>query len=108
MKNVRGNNSFINYIKSNTLTITIQVVGFIVIVLNLWLSTKLAPLAQNIDSLTRKADALERKVDNQSTLIEHVDVIQQQVTDIKTNLDDLKDTQTRMDEKIDRILLVGR
>lgn len=102
------NSSFTNYIKNNSLTITVQVVGFIVIVLNLWLSSKLAPLAKNIDSLTGKVDAVEKKVDNQSTLIEHVDVIQQQVSDIQTNIGDIKGQQTRMDEKIDKILFTNK
>lgn len=108
MKDVRRNNAFVNYIKNNTLTITVQVVGFIVIVLNLWLSSKLAPLAQNIDAIAKKADALEKKVDNQSALIEHVDVIQQQVSDIQSNISDIKDQQTRIDEKIDKILFTSK
>lgn len=90
------NNNFANWLKNNSLTITIQVVGFLLIVLNLWLSTKLAPLAQNIDSLTRRVEATEVIVKERENEIQMVHVVQSQIVEIKDNIKDIKHSQERV------------
>lgn len=97
------NNNFTTWLKNNSLTITIQVVGFLLIVLNLWLSTKLAPLAQNIDTLTSRVEATEGTLKEREDEIRTVHVLQSQIVEIKDNIKDIKQSQEKMLN-----LLIGR
>ena len=48
-------------IKQNPLAWMVQVVGILVLILNLWLASKLAPMAERINGLNIKVEALEQK-----------------------------------------------
>lgn len=66
----------------------IQVLGILVILLNLWLATKLSPLQQSIALIVQKVDALEIYSDN------HVPR-----TEIEVRFDDIKDQLDRIENK---------
>lgn len=90
------NFNLINYIRNNSLTIALQVVGFLVVVANLWLASKLAPLTQNLDNLTEKVDAMQTQVQTDSTQINHIDVIDANIDQIRASIKDIKDSQDKL------------
>ena|SRR3972149_6344995 len=47
----RTNNSFLNFLKNNSVTISLQIVALIVLILNLWLASRLSPLVLDISSI---------------------------------------------------------
>jgi len=94
-----------NYFKKNSLQLTFQVVGIIVVLLNLWLATKLAPLAEGIRVLNVKVDSVEAKTTTTESKISSVDVLNAQMTDVQLNLNDIKSAILRLENKTDRIIL---
>ena len=52
---------FMQDAQNRPLVYLVQAIGLLVIVLNLWLSTKLYPLAQNIELLTSRVSAIEER-----------------------------------------------
>ena len=50
------------FLRSNALTITIQLVGLVVVVANLWIATKLAPVAQDLAVLIQRVSAIEETI----------------------------------------------
>jgi len=46
-------------LKANFLPISVQLVGLLVIIINLWLTTKLAPMAQDLALVRQRVEALE-------------------------------------------------
>ncbi len=67
----------------------IQVLGILVILLNLWLATKLSPLQQNLAVIVEKVEALEESTEKYV-----------QRTEIETSLDDIKDRLERIENKL--------
>lgn len=90
------NTGFITFLRNNSLTIAIQVVGFLVVIANLWLASKLAPLTQNLDDLTTKVDAMQTQVQTDSTQINHIDVIDSNIDQIRSAIKDIKDSQDKL------------
>lgn len=84
------NENIISFFRQNGLQLTLQTITAIIFILNLFLTTKLAPLAQNLDALSTKVSALEVTVTNQQD--DHVDiqVIKSQVSEIKDDVKDMK------------------
>lgn len=80
-----------NFFQKNGVQLGVQVVGVVVLVLNLWLATKLGPLAQNIDLVATRVSALELKMPMSD--IDHTDiqVIKEQVMQIRNDLKDIKE-----------------
>lgn len=79
------------FIQENALQLMVQAVGVIVLILNLWLASKLAPLAKNLELLTVRVSASEGKIE--SYQVDHTDiqVIKEQVIRIRTDIADIKD-----------------
>lgn len=96
-----ASHSFTYWLKNNSLTITIQVVGFLVVLFNMWLALKLAPLAQSIDALTTRVEATELIVSERSVEIGSIDVIKTEIQNIKQDVGELKKGQ----DEIIRLLL---
>lgn len=75
-------------IKKNLVAITFQVVGFFVVVLNLYLANTLAPLSENIAKLNQRVLAIEEVNKNHITQAEFNQLIRQ-VDSISVRLDQL-------------------
>lgn len=89
MKNGTNSNPnwFIDYLKGNPLQVTLQIIGLGVLILNLYLTTKLAPLAQDLQSLTGKVEALEKSSSDNDIFRVDVSVIKEQVESINKKLE---------------------
>ena len=69
-------------VKKNGFTITLQIIGFLALVLNLWLAGKLSPLAQDIAVITTRIDAIEvREADERSFIISKLNSIDNKIDD---------------------------
>lgn len=47
-------------IRENPLAYTVQIVGILIVVLNLWIVTKLAPITQDLAVITTRVEAVEK------------------------------------------------
>lgn len=97
-------NSVGQFLSKNSLALAVHAVGVVVLILNLWLAVKLAPLAQNLSSLTDRVSAIEVSRSNTQPLIErfykleeHTDAIDQSLNRIETKLDKL---DTKIDSRL--------
>jgi uncharacterized protein YoxC len=88
--------SIMQIIRNNIFAITVQAVGLIVLILNLWLGSKLYPLAQNIDQIATRVEAMEVEV---TELKEDAKIDE----DIFVKLEGLKITVDEMKTRIERI-----
>lgn len=79
-----------SFIKENGLQIALQIATCFVFLLNLFLTTKLAPLAQNIDSIVTRVSALEQKVPARDQDHTDIAVIKEQVSDMRSDVKDIK------------------
>lgn len=84
------NENLKTFFKDNGLQITLQVATGFVFLLNLFLTTKLAPLAQNIDSIVTRVNAMEVKLDAASQDHTDIAVIKEQVIDMRSDVKDIK------------------
>ena len=91
------------FIKTNSLQLTIQAVGVVVLILNLWLATKLAPLAKDIAVLVTRVEANEKVDARQDQTIGDVTTIKQEVSDIKTDIGGIKTDITGIRGSVDEI-----
>ena len=60
-------------IKQNPLAWMVQVVGILVLILNLWLASKLAPMAERVSGLAIKVEAVENRQDDFSAWLIRVE-----------------------------------
>ena len=58
------------YLQKNALPITVQLVGLIVVVANLWLVTKLAPLAQDVALVKQQVNAMDSTLQDRVSKLE--------------------------------------
>lgn len=98
---------FKNFFQKNLLTLTLQGIGVLVVVANLWIATKLAPLAQDLGSLSTRVSAVEQEQRSDDVraekLLPEFYIMQGQVTNIESDVKDIKSAQIRIEDKIDRI-----
>jgi galactitol-specific phosphotransferase system IIC component len=52
------------FFEKNLLALSVQLVGLIVVFINLWLTTKLAPMAQDVALVRQRVEALEQVESN--------------------------------------------
>jgi hypothetical protein len=97
-------NTIIDFVRSVPVATVLQLVGFLFLVLNVWLATKLSPLAQNIDSVAVKVHAIEESLKGRPELIQRFVVAEQQVKDLRESIKEIKASQLRTEEKIDRLI----
>lgn len=79
-----------NFFKENGLQVTLQIATVIVFLLNLFLTTKLAPLAQNIDTVIVRVDAIEARLPSATQDHTDIQVIKEQVGQIKDSVKDIQ------------------
>lgn len=79
-----------NFFQRNGLQLALQVIGVIILLLNLWLATKLAPLAQNIGLVDQRVLAVENKVIGYD--LDHTDlqVLKNQMSTIQSDVSEIK------------------
>lgn len=86
-----GESWITSYIKEKPLEVTLQIIGVAVLLLNIWLTTKLAPLAEDIRSLNVQVQAADRNIASYSLDHDDLQVIKSKVTDIQRGIDQLND-----------------
>jgi uncharacterized protein YoxC len=84
-------NWFAAYTKEKPLEVTLQIIGVAILLLNIWLTTKLAPLAEDIRSLNVQVQAVDRNVASYSLDHDDLQVIKSKVTDIQMSINELND-----------------
>ena len=83
------------FLQKNAFTITAQLVGLIVIIANLWLATKLAPMAADISGLSMRVEALHSSFIAEKPLFERFVRIEAVVGEINARLE-------RIDQRLSR------
>ena len=92
--------SILSDAKNRPLPYIVQIVGVVVVLVNLYIASKLAPLAQNINQIATRVEAIEKRNENvdplvtrfiqleerDKTLVEDVAEIKQDIRDIKNFL----------------------
>ena len=93
MKN--GNNNLgcpSNFLRSNALAITVQVVAFLVVVVNLWIASQLRPLVQDISLIQQAIAKVEESTADKvskgefNQLCNHLDKISGRLDEVITIL----------------------
>ena len=90
----KDKNIFMQEFRSRPLSWGVQIVGVIVILLNVWLSTKLIPLAKSIDQVVARVDAIEKDImvlekvkDKTENILIKVEVIESKLNDVQARLE---------------------
>lgn len=96
--------SFTDFIRNNAVTITLQVVGFLVVVANLWLASKLSPVVKDIDTVADKVNAIEETLEDRPELVQRFVVTEERVGQVDKSLAEIRKWQDRVEDKIDRII----
>lgn len=78
------------YLQNNSLPIVLQMVALLVLILNLWLASRLAPISQDILVISGRVSALEERGLATSTDHEDIQVIKEQVIGIRRDVDEMK------------------
>lgn len=89
-------------IRDNAFALAVQGVGLIVLILNLWLSTKLYPLAQNIDQIATKVEAAESQIAELKEDAKLDNNILIKIESIQVTLEDLQERIERIDTRLAR------
>lgn len=76
--------------KASPLTWIVQVVATVVVIANLYLASKLTPVAQNIDTLASRVNAHDQSLARLDPIYTDVAVIKENIADIKSDLKDVK------------------
>jgi hypothetical protein len=90
----RNNFDIKTYLQENSLPLLLQAVGLIVIIANLYLANKLAPMAKDISSIIDRVEAIETDRNENSKYVERfikaetdIQYIKETVVDIKRTLE---------------------
>lgn len=74
-----------------------QIIGLLVVVINLWLGSKLAPLAQNIEHIATRVSAIEKRNERVDPLVteyiksqKDIEVMKEDIQEIRGDLKELK------------------
>lgn len=91
------NDSIGNFIKSNFLALSLQIVSLVILFANLWLANKLAPMAQDIDRVVSRVEAVEDYNTENRPLIERF-------IKLETNYTGLTTVVERIEKKLDSVI----
>lgn len=101
MVNSKDYKTIRDFVRQNGMQLSLQAIGVLVLILNLWLTSKLAPLAEGIRELGGRVLALEskRSVDDADTkvLLERFYKVEEKVGNIDR-------TTARIESKLDQHL----
>ena len=85
------------FIKGNAVALSLQAISVVVLLANLWLASKLAPLASGIESVSSRVEAIESQSSESKPLIERF-------IKLETKTESLTITVDRIEGKVDRII----
>ena|SRR3990167_2980402 len=94
-----------SFIQKNGLQLAVSAIGLLVTVLNLYLASKLAPLAMGIRDLEFRVLAIETRNVNIDPLVPRFIAAEEHLKSIDENIKDLKESQIRMEGKIDTFII---
>lgn len=92
-------NDLATFIRSNALQLTFQVIGVGILLLNLWLASKLSPLAEDLRAVTVRVTAVETGQGQTSDLVERFIVVEERT---KRTEDDVKEIKGDVKEILNR------
>lgn len=95
---------FVQEFRSKPFTYAVQVVGVIIVLLNVWLSTKLFPMAQNIGQLVDKVKALETEVQTLQLDNKTDQQMQIDVASIRVSVESIQSRVERIDARLSKHL----
>ena len=81
------------FLQKNALTITLQLVGILVVFVNLWITTQLSPFANDISSLKKSVSAIEIRLEKDNE-------IHNEFISIKTTVREISDKIDKLDERL--------
>src|SRR5258708_22669822 len=84
-----------NFLSANALPLTIQACALLIFILNLWVASKLAPVAYRVANLEVRADYQDTQVSKVTDLAPVLSSLIQKVTDLNIKVD-------QMSTKLDR------
>jgi len=97
-------NIFMQEFRSRPVAYSVQIVGVVVILLNIWLSTKLFPMAQSIDAIIGRVKAAETEIMELKIDAETDEQILGEIRVINTKIDDVKTRIERIDTRLSKHL----
>lgn len=78
-------------IKENPLAWLIQAVGLLVVVANIWIATKLAPVAKDLDTVSTRVTAIELRNTKADPLISDYIITKTELIGVKEDLTEIKE-----------------
>lgn len=101
-KNANNKFDLKTYLQNNSLPILLQVIALLVVIINLWIASKLAPVAQGVDKVTTRVDALEKyNNDEVKPYIKKTIEVKKDIDYIKQGINDLN---KKMDQYIQQVI----
>lgn len=91
---------FVQEFKSRPFAYIVQGVGILVLLLNLWLSRQLLPLAKNIDEVVSKVSAIEVRVVELETDAEKDITMLTKIETIGVQIDEMQKRLERIDTRL--------
>jgi predicted PurR-regulated permease PerM len=83
-------NAIQKMVEKNTFPLLVQVVAFLVVVLNIWVVTKLAPLIQDISLISTRVEAIEERNQRVDPLVERFIQLEERDKQIINDIQQLK------------------
>lgn len=94
---------------SKNIQIGLTIAGVLVTLLNIWVASKIAPIAQDIKSVATEVKADSVRIDTlegtASLYLPRFVATEQNVTNLKESINRIESSQTRLETKIDTYLL---
>lgn len=100
----KNKNIFMQEFRNRPLTYTVQAVGVIVILLNVWLAGKLVPLAKDLDALVSRVQANENKISVNAADIKQCSDMKTDIATIKTSIGNIETNLNTLDQRLSRHL----
>lgn len=96
----KSSNIFLQEFRSRPLAYGVQAIGVLVILLNVWLSTKLFPLAKNIDQIVARVNAMETDVTELKSVSKDNQAIVVKLESMSVSLSEVKVRIERIDNRL--------
>lgn len=95
-------NIFLQEFRTRPVAYGVQIVGIIIILLNVWLSTKLFPLAKNIDQVIARVNAMETDVVELQSVSKDNQTIVVKLNGLEVTVNDIKARIERIDNRLSK------
>ena len=94
---------FLEILRSNIVQITFALMGVTGLALGTYITVRLTPLVEGISNLANRVSAIEKSLDGRPALVERFIITEQQTKQILGSIEEIKESQLRMENKVDRI-----